>query len=169
MKHYELLCIIPARYTEGELAGVEGKITDLVKKYEGEITLTKNLGNIKLAYPIKGTQNAVSLVIEFNADPLKIKDLDSILKLTPEVLRHQLANKKLKTQAEIDKEKLRKEKMEQRLIEKEKQEAEASSASLVDEIKVEAEEKKEASTKQPKVSLEELDKKLGEILSGDII
>lgn len=162
MKHYELLCIIPARYTEEELPGVEGKVLDLIKKYEGETTLTQSLGNKRIAYPIKDAQNGFYFVIELNLDESKVKDFENALKLTPEVLRHQLSGKKLKTQAEIERERLQQERMNQRLVEKK-----AEEAVVLDVDKVE--EEKEQPIKQPKVSLEELDKKLGEILDGDII
>jgi small subunit ribosomal protein S6 len=162
MKHYELLCIIPAKYTEAELPGVEGKIADLIKKYEGEITSTQNLGNKRISYPIKAAQNGFYFVIELNLEENRVKDFENALKLTPEVLRHQLSSKKLKTQAEIEKEKLRQERIDQRLAEKK---AEETVALTEDKI----EEEKEQPIKQPKVSLEELDKKLGEILDGDII
>lgn len=144
MKHYELLYIIPGQYTEEETENIVGKINDLVKKHEGEITLTDNLGNIKFAYPIRGVQSGNYIIVEFNAESLKIKELDSILKLTPEVLRFQIVNKKLKTKAEIEREKLK----QARLIQKTEAEKPAPA---------------------PKVSLEELDKKLGEILEGNII
>ena len=146
MKHYELLYIIPGKYTEEEMEGISGKISEIVKKHGGEITSTDNLGSKKLAYPIANTQVGNYLVIEFNSEQEKIKELGGELKLTPEILRFGITIKKLKTQAEIDAAKVRKEKMAQ------KQKAE--------EVKAEP---------APKVSLEELDKKLGEILEGDII
>ncbi len=146
MKHYELLYIIPGRYTEEEMEGISGKINETVKKHSGEITLTDNLGSKKIAYPIANTQVGNYLVIEFNAEPEKIKELEGELKLTPEVLRCEIVLKKLKTQAEIEEEKIRKEKMAEK--------------AKVEEVKAEP---------ASKVSLEELDKKLGEILEGDII
>lgn len=146
MKHYELLYIIPGRYTEEEMEGIAVKVSELVKKHGGEITVTDNLGQKKLSYPIANVQTGNYLVIEFNAEPERIKELDGELKLTPEVLRYQVAQKRVKTQAEIDKEKARQERM----------------AEKSEEAKVKAE-------PAPKVSIEELDKKLGEILEGDII
>ena len=147
MKHYELLYILPGKYTEEEMEAISKKINETVKKYGGEITSTDNLGSKKLAYPIGDAQVGNYLVIEFNGEAEKIKDLESELKLTPEVLRFSIALKKLKTQEEIEAEKVRKEKM-------------AARAEKAEETKPEP---------APKVSLEELDKKLGEILEGDII
>jgi len=144
MKHYELLYIVPGRYTEEGVESIVSRINDLVKKYEGEITLTDNLGSNKFAYPIGGTQGGNYIVVEFNAEPSKIKELDSALKLTSEVLRHQILIKKMKTQAEIEREKLRKKKLEEREV-------------------------AEKAAPAQKISLEELDKKLGEILDGNII
>jgi len=128
------------------MEAISGKINETVKKYGGEITSTDNLGSKKLAYPIADVQVGNYLVIEFNSEAEKIKELEGELKLTQEVLRFSITLKKLKTQEDIEAEKIRKEKMVQ------KQKAE--------EVKAEP---------APKVSLEELDKKLGEILEGDII
>lgn len=148
MKHYELLCIIPGKYTEEEAETIGEKVKELVKNSGLEITATDNLGNNKLAYEIKGAQAGTFVVLEFNAEPEKLKELDNALKLVPEVIRYQIANKKEASKEEIEKEKLRQERMAQK-------EAEA--------------EKAEKAPPAAKVSIEELDKKLGEILSGDII
>lgn len=144
MKHYELLYIISGQYTEEEMEVVSAKINEMIKKYGGEMTMTDNLGSKKLAYPIARAQVGNYLVIEFNAEPEKIKELEKEMKLTPEVLRYQVVLKKMRTRAEIEAEKIRQEKMTQK----------------TEEARVEP---------APKVSLEELDKKLGEILEGEII
>lgn len=150
MKHYELLYVIPSKYTEAEVENITAQINNLIQRMGGEVTFTDNLGEMKLAYPIRGAQsgeyvhNGSYAIIEFNLEPAKIKEVDSALKLTPEILRFQIVNKRLKTQAEIEQEKVKKEKIVQG-------------------------EKLEKSAPTPKISLEELDKKLGEILEGDII
>jgi len=144
MEHYELLYIIPGHYTEEEGESVIDKVNSLVKKCEGEITFTDNLGSTRFAYPIRGIQSGNYIIIEFNAEPSKIKELDSALKLTSEILRFQIVRKRIKTQAEIEKEKAK-------------------------QVKLSAGQEKEKIAPPPKVSLEELDKKLGEILGGDII
>lgn len=151
MKHYELFYIIPGKYTEEETEAISQRVQEMVKKYGGEITMTDNLGNKRLAYDIKGVQNGSFMVIEFNAEPSGLKELDNALKLNPELTRHQITNKKQETKEEIEKAKLRQQKMAER------------------EAKAAASETAEKAAPAPKVSLEELDKKLGEILSGDII
>jgi small subunit ribosomal protein S6 len=151
MKHYELFYIIPGKYTEEETEAISLKVQEMVKKYGGEITMTDNLGNNRLAYDIKGAQNGSFMVIEFNAEPAGLKELDNALKLNPELTRYQITNKKQETKEEIEKARLRQQKMAER-------EAKAVSAETA-----------EKAAPAPKVSLEELDKKLGEILSGDII
>lgn len=129
------------------MEGISGNINEMVKKHGGEITSTDNLGPKKFAFPIANVQAGNYLVIEFNGEPEKIKELEGELKLTPEVLRYEVIIKKMKTQEEIEVEKSRREKMAER-------------AKVAEEVRAEP---------APKVSLEELDKKLGEILEGDII
>ncbi|PIY78629.1 MAG: 30S ribosomal protein S6, partial [Parcubacteria group bacterium CG_4_10_14_0_8_um_filter_35_7] len=49
--HYELLYIIPAKYSEKELQPVINQVIPLIKKAGGEILRDDNLGRKKLAYP----------------------------------------------------------------------------------------------------------------------
>lgn len=147
MKHYELFYIIPGKYTEDEAEAISAKVKELVKKSGGEITASDNLGTKKLAYDIKGAQAGIFMVLEFNAEQEQIKEMDNALKLTGELTRYQLTNKKEETQEEI-------------MRAKRAQERQEKMAQKTEE---------EKTSPAPKVSLEELDKKLGEILSGDIV
>jgi len=153
MEHYELLYIIPAKYSEKELQPIIDRVTHLIKKNGGEFTKDDNLGKMKLAYPIKHVHQGYYILNEFNLRPINLKKIDDSLKLDSDILRHLIVKKKIKTQKEIEEEKL----AEKRLLqEKEK------------EIKKE-EIKEEAPVKGKKISLEELDKKLDEILKNDVL
>lgn len=145
MGHYELLYLISATYSEEELTPLKEKVKGLIEKFDGKITLEDSLGKKKLAYPIQHTHHGYYFLDELDLPPEKIKDLNRELKLTPEILRHQLIIKKLQTPSLIE--------ITEKKIKKEKEKKE--------------EDKKK--TEKEKIKLEDLDRKLDEILEGDIL
>ena len=85
---YELLYLIPAPLTEKDLPNVSKKIKEIVEKLGGKISKEENLGNKKLAYPIKQIYRGFYLLLRFEIDPKNLKELDQKIKLMPEILRH---------------------------------------------------------------------------------
>jgi len=83
---------------------------DAVKKsltdFGGEIFFEDVWGLRDLAYSIKKQDQGYYIVMDVNLDPEKIKDLDRMLRLEPEILRHLLMKLpniyQPKTQAEMD-------------------------------------------------------------------
>lgn len=88
MTLYELLYIVPAPFTEKDLPNISKKITQIISDLGGKITQEKNLGSKKLAYPIKHVHRGFYVLINFEIEPEKIKELDQKLKLTSEILRY---------------------------------------------------------------------------------
>lgn len=146
MNHYELLYLVPATYSDEELEPIKQKVKDLITKFEGKVTHQDTLGKKKLAYPIDNVRHGYYLIYEFDLEPDKQAALERELKLTPEVLRHQIASKKTQTPSlvEITEQKVKKEQ----------------------EQEIKQEQKK---NDKDKVKLEDLDQKLDEILEGDIL
>ena len=151
--HYELLYLVPANYTEEELTPIREKVKSLIKKFTGEITYEENFGKKKLAYPIKGNHQGYYLLYEFDLAGENLKELDKILKLTAELLRHII-------------------------VKTVKGRVKAPNLMKTTETKVEptkmvarskAPEKTPAKEEKEKIKLEDLDKKLDEILEGDIM
>jgi len=85
---YELLYLIPAPLTEKDLPNVSKKVKEIIEKLGGKIRKEENLGNKKLAYPIKQIYRGFYLLLNFEIDQKKLKELDQKLKLVPEILRH---------------------------------------------------------------------------------
>ncbi len=152
INHYELLYLVPATYTEDELAPVKEKIKKIIEKFKGEITLEDSLGKKKLSYPIKKNHQGYYLLYEFDLPGEELKGLNQNLKLTNEILRHIIVKKKLKTPSLLK-------------ATKDKLEAEEK----VSEEKKETAREKKIQNDKEKVKLEDLDKKLDQILDGDII
>jgi small subunit ribosomal protein S6 len=145
-KHYELLYLVPATYTDDELLPVKEKVKDLLKKFGGEITMEDSLGKKKLAYPIKKNFQGYYLLYEFDLEGSKLAELNKNLGMTNELLRHTIVTKNFKTPTIAQ-------------ITEARAEKEESKA---------AEEKKEES-KKDKIKLEDLDQRLDEILEGNIL
>lgn len=156
--HYELLFIIPAKYTETELIPVKEMVAGIVKKFKGTITREDSMGKRKLAYAIKNAVHGYYCLFEFDAPTDKVQGLNDELRHTPEILRHIIV--KIDENRNIE-------------LKKEMEKAEASKAEH--EAKKNAPEKKEAPQKSEEkkeakpISIEDLNKSLDEILKDDVI
>jgi len=167
-QHYELLYIVPIKFLDDELQKIVANINGMINKLNGTITREDNLGKLRLAYPIKDVHQGSYVVAEFDMAPENEKKLNSQLSLLPEVLRHMLVKKRVKTEQEI--------KREQRIQDGMRKEKETELSEIQEREKTavkKAEEQPapERKEKAPdtRASLEDLDKKLDEILTDDIL
>ncbi len=85
---YELLYIVPTRYTDVEVADIQKRVSDLVAKSGGTVKREEMLGKIRLAYPIKSQRHGTYVLSVFDAEPAVISTLEHELRLSTEVLRH---------------------------------------------------------------------------------
>lgn len=190
-KHYELTYIVSIKYLEAELQQVMEQVAGLIKEFGGAVTLEQILGKQRLCFPIKLTHQGTYVVVEFDMEAENIKNFDDLLKLKPEVLRHLMIIKRVRTADEIKREKELQEKLRQEK-EDELKEMEQSGkdrykkegvrktvrrpVEKAPEVKVEAapevaptEIKVEAKKKAEKVSMDDIDKKIDEILTEEIL
>lgn len=156
--HYELLYIIPLKYTDEENTKITLDIEDLVKKYKGKILKTSILGKRKLAYQIKHIHNGYYVATHFNMEDGRgilglNKELN--LKLNENILRFQI----VKTTLDLDEEKYK------IMFGKKAQGEENEVVSIKKEPKVEVEKKKKTVKKE--INAEELNKKIEEIMNDD--
>ncbi len=168
--HYELLYLIPNTYTNTELEGIIKKITERIEK-DTTITLNQDLGKKRLAYPIKHLTHGSYVVVEFDAQPKIIKELNNDLRLMDEVLRHLIIEKRKRSEEELQEEKKRRAETDRKISEaQEEATAKKPSDPKKETTKVQAtpeQIKKEASTDaEKKITIEELDDKLDELLEG---
>lgn len=164
--HYELLYIIPLKFATEEQEQIIEKINKILKDEECEITKNEILGKQKLAYPIQHIHQGVYVVVEFDGRKSSIQKINHTLRLTSEVLRHLIIQKKKLTDEQIKEQQKKKEKIAKREEEKKDKEIQKK----VEEIKgkEEKEPRPKEKQKKEKISLEDLDKKLDEILKDDI-
>lgn len=87
-KKYELLYIVPTRYTDDEVAGIRKQVTGTIEKVGGKVTREESLAKIKLAYPIAKQRHGTYVLVHFTAETSALQELDRQLGLTDEVIRH---------------------------------------------------------------------------------
>jgi len=159
-EHYELLYIIPVKVEDDKLIKTMEDVAGLIKKNGGEITKDDNLGKLKLAYPIKHVYQGHYVLVEFNMKKNKLRYFERDLKLEPDVLRHMVVVKKIKTEVESAKEKQIQERIKKEKAKELEEKKEKKGISSF---------KKLSKDGEKKVGIEDLDKKLDEILDNSIL
>jgi len=168
MNKYELLYIVGTQYTDPEVLEIQNKIAALIEKTGAKILRNENVGKIRLAYIIKKARHGSYILVHFDADPSVITELNRQLGLTDEILRHTLLaraqgaeNKKVELTSYVaplsEEAKEMKRTDVKPAVVREKQE---KVEEIADELPVVAVEQN--------MSIEDLDKKLDEILEGDL-
>lgn len=99
--HYELLCLFSNKFSETEVEPIRANVTKLITDQGGLITLEEYWGKRKLAYPITGFRHGYYLLVEFDLEGPKLQELNNRLRLSNEVLRHQIIKKHKKTAADL--------------------------------------------------------------------
>lgn len=91
---YELLYIVPAKYTETEVVGIMKKVADVIAKHGGKLVRHEDAGKLKFAYPIDHVRHGNYVLAEFEAETTAPKGIENDIRLglTNEVLRFTLAS-----------------------------------------------------------------------------
>jgi ribosomal protein S6 len=155
MKTYELLYIIPSKYTEKETSDLARQVEAVIKGAEATILESKPLEKRSLAYPVGRSHFGVYGLIKFECEENAIKKIDEKLRLAPEIVRHQIL-KYVETQ-----------KPDLTKIKREKKTIKPASPLRKETLKIEKETKEtakpEPKPEKEKIRLEDLDKKLEEL------
>ncbi len=100
--HYELLCLISNKFSETEVEPIRARISKLITDQGGKITAEEYWGKRKLAYQIDGFRHGYYQLVEFDLEGPKLTEVSNRLRLSNDILRHQIVKKRLKTAAEIE-------------------------------------------------------------------
>ncbi len=146
--HYEMLYIVSNKYSENEVLPIVQTVNKIIKKEGGTITYEESWGKKRLSYPIKHFNHGYYNLVEFDLEGKKLAKLNDLIRMSAEILRHQIVSKKKLTEEEI---KMAKEKQKEQIKKTENKE------------KKEDDLKKEE--KKGTVKLKDLDEKLDKILS----
>ena len=86
MNKYESVIIINPSIDEEAVTALSKKFEDLINT-DGKVEKVDNLGKKKLAYEIKKNQEAYYVVINFEANPSLIADLERNYRFTDNVMK----------------------------------------------------------------------------------
>lgn len=155
--HYEILFIIPNKFTDEEAKTVAGKVEKLLTDNGAEITSSEYWGKKKLAYEIKHNAYGYYGLFEFDLEGKLLAKIDQVLRLSTDVLRHQIVIKKKKTSEELNREKEIRAKIDSKKAAEEKKQEETKKSSAPAPA---------AKKADKRVDLKDLDEKLEGILNA---
>lgn len=161
--HYEILFIVPNKFTEDEAKQVITKVEEVIANAGGEISKREYWGKKKLAYEIKHNAYGYYSLVEFDLEKEGLGAIDQNLRLSTDVLRHQIISKKFKSEKELAREQEIKQKIEAKKME----EAKAAKAKQAEKLAADKENSKNAAKRAKKTDLKDLDEKLEGILSAN--
>ena len=86
MNKYESVIIINPNCTDEALKALESKFTGLINQ-NGNVESVENMGKKRLAYEIKKNKEATYMLINFEAKPDSIAELERNYRITDEILK----------------------------------------------------------------------------------
>ena len=90
MNKYEMMIIVKATLEEEATKAVAESLESIITSMKGEISESKDLGQKKLAYPIKKEITGHYYLVNFTADNETRDELDRKARLDEKVLRHMI-------------------------------------------------------------------------------
>lgn len=90
MRAYELMYIINPGLGEEKTEAVIEKVKGIIEKNNGEVDKIDKWGNKKLAYEIKDFREGYYVLVYFKGEPGLTEELDRLLKITDEILKHMI-------------------------------------------------------------------------------
>ena len=87
MKHYETVFILTPVLSDEQMKEAVKKVQDFMKDNDAKIYHQEDWGLRKLAYPIQKKSNGFYHLMEYNAEPSFIKELEIMFKRDERVIR----------------------------------------------------------------------------------
>ncbi|MBU4315507.1 30S ribosomal protein S6 [Patescibacteria group bacterium] len=85
---YEILYIIPSKFSDSEIDGVTERVAKSLQTAGAQVQETKNLGKLKLAYPIKKVRHGTYILTYIEHDGSNLQKIDQDFRLSEDILRH---------------------------------------------------------------------------------
>jgi len=101
LPRYELLYVVSNKFTGEETEPIAQKVEDLITTNDGNIIYRENWGKRRMSYPIKGFQFGYYRLLEFDLPADKIQEINRYLRLSNDILRHQIIKRQPRTVEEI--------------------------------------------------------------------
>lgn len=91
MRKYEVMYIIRPDIEQEAVQAAVDKFQGIISN-GGEITKHEVQGKRRLAYEIKKFRDGVYVLVNFNAEPAVVTELERIMKISDEVIRYLITN-----------------------------------------------------------------------------
>ena len=92
MNNYEVMYIVKP-IEEDAYAAIVKKFDDLLVANGATLEKTEKIGKKHLAYEIQDLKEGLYVLTTFSAEPKAVKELDRVMKITDEILRHMVIKK----------------------------------------------------------------------------
>lgn len=89
-RRYELVLIVDPRLDEQAITATIDRFVGIITGGGGEAINVDHWGRRKLAYEIKHLEDGYYILADVVADPETMTELDRVLKLADEVMRHRI-------------------------------------------------------------------------------
>ncbi len=86
MNKYETIFIINPSVEEAGVKELTQKFSDLINN-DGKVESVEEMGKRKLAYEIRKNSEGIYVLINFEANPTLIKELERVYRITDEVIK----------------------------------------------------------------------------------
>lgn len=90
MRPYEVMLILEGTADENTVQSNVDKISELVSAQKGKVGQISKWGRRRFAYELKHRWEGNYSLIEFNAEPTTVAELDRMLMLSDDVVRHKI-------------------------------------------------------------------------------
>ncbi len=90
MRPYEVMVILDAGLEDDAIRSVVDRAVDLVSSRGGDVRQVEHWGRRRLAYELKHRWEAYYVLIRARAEPAVVADVDRVLSLADEVIRHKV-------------------------------------------------------------------------------
>ncbi|MFY9139521.1 MAG: 30S ribosomal protein S6 [Thermacetogeniaceae bacterium] len=88
MRSYETLFILKPDLEEEAITAAIEKLTTLIQNHKGTVEQVDRWGKKRLAYEIQDYREGYYTLVLFQGEPETAKELDRVMRLSDEVLRH---------------------------------------------------------------------------------
>ena len=88
MRKYELMYIVRPDIEQEQMDAVVERVKGVIVDGGGEVTNHEVKGKRRLAYEIKKFKDGVYVLVNFTADAQVVSELDRILRISDDVIRH---------------------------------------------------------------------------------
>lgn len=93
LRNYETMYIVKPTLDDEAVETVTKKFDDQIAGVGGEVEKTEKRGRKRLAYEVKDFKDGFYVLTDFKADPSQIKELERLIKLNEDVIRHVIIRK----------------------------------------------------------------------------